>query len=162
MEPFENPPYHWDLSVTTDFEIEGDHEFAVASFQFGAQALGTDTIASVLGDPAQSLATAVEQYRKKYVFLAPLDYPVNFVDIVQPMDADVQLDGAAAGGTLTEIGASGYGVRRVPLDSTTGGAHVLTATAPVGIQVMGYGEYTSYQYPGGLNLDVIAPPPPAG
>ena len=29
---------------------------------------------------------------------------------------------------------------------------MLTATAPVGIQVIGYGSYTSYQYPGGLNL----------
>ena len=24
----------------------------------------------------------------------------------------------------------------------------------------GYGLYTSYQYPGGLNLNLIAPPPP--
>jgi hypothetical protein len=30
----------------------------------------------------------------------------------------------------------------------------------VGIQVVGYGSYTSYQYPGGLNLTLIAPPPP--
>jgi hypothetical protein len=29
----------------------------------------------------------------------------------------------------------------------------------VGIQVLGYGLYTSYQYPGGLNLEIIAPPP---
>jgi hypothetical protein len=96
------------------------------------------------------------------VFLAPLDYPVSFVDVVQPMGAEVVLDGAPAGGSLVEIGNSGYGVRRVPLDPTTGGAHVLTSDEPVGIQVMGYGNYTSYQYPGGLNLDVIAPPPPAG
>jgi hypothetical protein len=25
--------------------------------------------------------------------------------------------------------------------------------------VLGYGSYTSYQYPGGLNLKRIAPPP---
>ncbi|HET6585575.1 MAG TPA: IgGFc-binding protein [Nannocystaceae bacterium] len=160
VEPFQNPPYHWDLSVAEDFEIEGDHEFAVATFQFGAAALGTDIVASPLGDPAQSLAIAVEQYRKKYVFLAPLDYSKNFVDIVQPMAADVELDGAPAMGVLTPIGASGYGVRRVQLDAGKSGAHVLVASEPVGIQVSGYGEYTSYQYPGGLNLDVIAPPPP--
>ena len=41
-----------------------------------------------------------------------------------------------------------------------GGAHVLECTDPVGIQVMGYGAYTSYMYPGGLNLSLIAPPPP--
>jgi hypothetical protein len=160
VEPFMNPPYHWDLSVAEDFEIEGDHEFAVASFQFGAAALGTDVVASAQGDPSQSLATAVEQYRKKYVFLAPLDYPVNFVDIVQPMGATVELDGAPPPCTPQAIGGSGYGVCRAELGAGEGGAHVLTANEPVGIQVMGYGDYTSYQYPGGLNLDVIAPPPP--
>jgi hypothetical protein len=36
---------------------------------------------------------------------------------------------------------------------------VLTASTGVGIQIIGYGQYTSYQYPGGLNLSVIAPPP---
>jgi hypothetical protein len=39
------------------------------------------------------------------------------------------------------------------------GAHVLEASAPVGIQVEGYGAYTSYYYPGGLDLNAIAPPP---
>ncbi len=39
---------------------------------------------------------------------------------------------------------------------------MLTASAPVGIQVLGYGAYTSYQYPGGLNLvDHRAPAAPA-
>jgi hypothetical protein len=160
IDPFANPPFWWELSVTEDFEIVGDHEFAVATFQFGAEALGTDQLASELGDPSQSLVTAVEQYRTKYVFLAPLDYPVSYVDVVQPMTATVEIDGAPAGGAPTEIGSSGYGIRRVSLGSGNDGAHVLVSDEPVGIQVMGYGSYTSYQYPGGLNLDVIAPPPP--
>lgn len=154
-----NPPFYWDLSVVTDFEIEGDHEFAVATFQFGAEALGGADIASERGDPSQSLVTAVEQFRTKYVFLAPLDYPVSYVDVVQPMAAVVEIDGVEATGPLTSI-SSGYGVRRVTLTNTGDGAHVLTADKPVGIQVMGYGDYTSFQYPGGLNLEVIAPPPP--
>jgi len=39
------------------------------------------------------------------------------------------------------------------------GSHVITSNLPIGVQVMGYGAYTSYQYPAGLNLMVIAPPP---
>ena len=31
---------------------------------------------------------------------------------------------------------------------------------PIGIQVIGYGDYTTYMYPGGLNLGQIAPVPP--
>ena len=146
--------------VPTDFEIAGDHEFAVGMFQLGAELVDPNTFApKQQGDPAQSLATAVEQYRKKYVFLAPADYEVSFVDVVQQMNTTLMLDGNQVGITPTAIG-SGYGVTRILLGSGKGGAHLITGSAPFGIQVMGYGAYTSYQYPGGLNLDAIAPPPP--
>ena len=56
--------------------------------------------------------------------------------------------------------SNNYVVVRAPLGGGVGGAHVLTSDKPVGIQVVGYGAYTSYQYPGGLNLTLIAPPPP--
>ena len=145
--------------VAKTFEVVGDHEFAVASFQLGAALVDPTTPAPAQqGDPAQSLSTAVEQYRKKYVFLAPADYNVSFVDVVQQMNTTLMLDGNQVGIKPTAVG-SGYGVARILLGAGNGGAHVLTATAPVGIQVMGYGAYTSYQYPGGLDLDVIAPPP---
>ena len=110
------------------------------------------------GDPAQSLATAVEQFRTKYVFLAPDDYDVSYVDVVMPDGANVVIDGSAAGGA-TPIG-NGYSILRAQLSSGLGGAHLLISDKPVGIQVVGYGSYTSYQYPGGLNLTLIAPPPP--
>ena len=57
------------------------------------------------------------------------------------------------------IGASGYGVARYKLGPGNSGAHTLMSDKPVGIQVMGYGQYTSYQYPGGSDLLAIAPPP---
>jgi IgGFc binding protein len=112
------------------------------------------------GDPSQTNVVAVEQYRLKYVFLAPTDYEVSYVDVVGPSDAIVTLDGSVISAPSTPIGASGFGIARVTLGSGNLGAHVLEATKPVGIQVMGYGEATSYYYPGGLNLELIAPPPP--
>jgi hypothetical protein len=39
-----------------------------------------------------------------------------------------------------------------------GGAHRIEGTAPFGILVYGFGSYTSYMYPGGLDLREIAPP----
>lgn len=152
-----------DLSlVRRDFEIVGDHEFAVSTFMLGAAIVDRDnTGPDQKGDPSQSHATAVEQYRTKYVFLAPSDYDESFIDVIQPVDATIMLDGAAVDIEPTPIGnGSGFGVARVRLGRGNNGAHVLTASAPVGIQVIGYGAYTSYQYPGGLNLVAIAPPPP--
>ena len=62
--------------------------------------------------------------------------------------------------TPTPIGSSTFGTFRVPLSVGSGtGAHTLTSDVPVGIQVIGYGQYTSYQYPGGGNLSLIAPVP---
>jgi hypothetical protein len=142
--------------VTEDFEVLGDHEFAASMFQLGAEVVDPQNLR--LGDPAQSVATAVEQYRVKYVFLAPSDYDVNYVDVIQPLSAQLTLDGVAVGVAPIPI-SSDFGVARVELSLGNGGAHVLTSTAPVGIQVLGYGSFTSYQYPGGSNLDTIAPPP---
>jgi hypothetical protein len=77
---------------------------------------------------------------------------------VQPMDATLTLDGAPIDIAPVAIG-SGFGVARVELPLGNSGAHLLEATAPVGIQVLGYGTATSYQYPGGSDLIAIAPPP---
>jgi hypothetical protein len=144
--------------VNQDFEVEASNEFAIATFQQGGSVVDPGPTGGK-GDPAQSVATGVEQYRTKYVFLAPSDYDISFVDIVMPTGAQVTLDGAPLSVSPTPIG-SDFGVARVQLSAGNNGAHLLESTEPVGIQVMGYGLYTSYQYPGGLNLNVIAPPPP--
>ena len=102
----------------------------------------------------------MEQYRVKYVFLAPSDYTVNYADIVAPSGAKVLLDGTVLDLASTLPLPDGYVIVRAGLmPGANGGAHVLLASAPVGVQVLGYGEFTSYQYPGGLDLKVIAPPP---
>ena len=146
--------------VKDDFEVVGDQPFAVSSFSVGANMIdpGVPTNQQK-GDPDQSLMVSTEQYRTKYVFLAPSDYDVSFIDVVQPMTAKLTLDGAAVSVQPSAL-SSGYGVARVQLGAGNNGAHVLTATEAVGLQVMGYGTYTSYQYPGGLNLSVISIPPP--
>jgi hypothetical protein len=147
-------------NVTQSFEIEGSQPFTVASFQLSAQLADPGAVApNQLGDPAMSLATAVEQYRTKYVFLAPDDYTTNYVDIIQPLGVSVLVDGSPAPAAVA-IGSSSFGVSRAKLGPGANGAHLLIADQAVGIQVLGYGNFTSYQYPGGLNLKLIAPPPP--
>lgn len=112
------------------------------------------------GDPSFSLATTVEQYRGKYVFLAPDDYTISYVDVIHPTGTEIVIDGKVATSRIKQIGSSSYSILRYRLSLGEDGAHVLTASAPIGLQVLGYGSYTSYQYPGGLNLNTIAPPPP--
>ena len=145
--------------VKGNFEVTADQAIAVASFQLGGSVVDPNApVGDQKGDPAQSQMTAVEQYRTKYVFLAPDDYQVSYVDVVMPMGAQVTLDGAPLPATPQPL-SGGYGIARAKLGPGQGGAHVLRSDVPVGIQVVGYGAYTSYQYPGGLNLSLIAPPP---
>ena len=148
-------------ATTTDFEVTGDHEFAVETVMQGGSIVDPGTATSMQrGDPSESLFFAVEQYRSGYLFLAPSDYDVSYVMIVAPTTAKLVLDGAAVAVTPTPIGSSTYGTFRVPITSgTSSGAHTLTSDVPMGIQVLGYGQYTSYQYPGGGNLSLIAPIP---
>ncbi len=148
------------LCVKDTFEVSGTHEFAVSSFMLGASIVDReDPIDQSEGDPSMSPMVATEQYRKSYVFLAPTDYTESFADVVVPTGAKVSLDGAAVLSTPSPVNAK-WSVVRLGLGPAHGGAHVLTATEPAGLQVIGYGAYTSYQFPGGLDLVPIAPTPP--
>ena len=156
------------FEASADFQVQGSTPFAVGSFLVGGEQLdATSSAAERLGDPSQSLVTGNAQFRERYVFLAPADYRRSYVDIVAPAGTAVSVDGAALDAatatSLTGRASDGMGEQRfdvyralLPPD----GQHELTATAPVGIQVVGYGRFTSYQYPGGLNLNLISDPPP--
>jgi hypothetical protein len=153
-----------EFDATADFVVTGNHEFAVSTVMKSGSVVDPMSILSTTpskGDPSISGMIAVEQYRLKYVFLAPDDYPVNYADVVAPMNAVLMLDGAAVTVKPTQVGSTGYGTFRIPLTvGAAKGAHTLVSDQPAGLQVLGYGSYTSYQYPGGLDLLVIAPPPP--
>ncbi|HTJ41447.1 MAG TPA: IgGFc-binding protein [Kofleriaceae bacterium] len=133
-------------SSANSYFVSANHKILVSQFMEGQDAGGGT------GDPAMALAVATDQYRSSYLFHAPTNYEVNYVQITAPTGASVMLDGAAVAATFTPIGTSGFGVARVQLSNAGNGNHSMSGTMPFGIQVYGYGQYTSYWYPGGLNL----------
>jgi hypothetical protein len=147
--------------VDIDVVATGTKEFGIAGFLLGSTAINTGIFnTDRRGDPSQTVFPSVEQFRKSYVFLAPSDYNVNYADIVSAQATRIMLDGAAVSAPFVAIGNSGLGTRRVTLGAGANGVHTLDADAPVGVQVLGYGDFTSYQYPAGMNLELLAPPPP--
>jgi hypothetical protein len=103
-----------------------------------------------IGDPAFILAVPTEQFRSEYGFLAPNAYKEDYVNIIAPTTAFVQLDGVdVTADKFTVIEGSQFMVARIPLND---GTHSLTASEPVGIVVYGYHDDVSYGYPGGANL----------
>ena len=148
------------FDTATDFVVSGTTEFVVSSEQKSGDIVDPSNFFDPQGDPSLSFMVAVPQYRDKYLFLAPTDYATSFVDVAMPDGTALMLDGAAVTQGVAFVGG-GFSVVRIPLSGGNNGAHTLTGTAPFGIQVVGYGSQTSYQYPGGLDLKVIsnAPPP---
>jgi hypothetical protein len=131
-----------------DFEIASDKKILVAQYMQGQQAGGNS------GDPAMAIAVATDQYRSKYLIHAPTNYESNYVNLTAPMGAVIQLDGAPVGGFVA-IGATGFGVARVKVNNNGDGNHILTGDKAFGVHVYGYGQYTSYWYPGGLDLELL-------
>ncbi len=134
-----------------DFLVTANHKILVAHFMEGQDAGGGS------GDPAYTLAVATDQYRTSYVFHAPTNYESNFVNITAPDGVTVTLDGTPVTG-FTPVGATGFSIARVPLSNGANGNHNATSSEPFGISVYGYGQYTSYWYPGGLDLATIPVP----
>ena len=148
---------------------------AVAMFSHGASVVDPSTQApNQQGDPDRDAwLSPVEQYRTEYVFLAPTDYTNNYVDVIAPTGHGGHPRRDARAGTADRGRLDGLTASCASSSATAAPARTRSsATNPVGIQVMGYGSYTSYMYPGGLDLQHIScrrprtdrpegrPPPP--
>jgi hypothetical protein len=140
-----------ELAGTTEtFVVAADKKVLVVQYMEGQDA-GGDT-----GDPAMALAVPTDQFRPSYLFHAPTNYDDNYVEVFAPAGTTVALDGDPIG-DLADIGASGLAHRRVQLDDGPlgDGNHEIHGDEPIGISVYGYGQYTSYWYPGGLDLEPV-------
>ena len=140
--------------TTADVRITGTDRLLVTQFLVGENywdhGLGDEHLE---GDPAMTVGIPLDQYRDSYEFLAPDTYQDSFVNVAAPIGATITLDGQPIDdATYTPIGSSGWQVARTPIAA---GAHEIHAGVQFGIVVYGYASYTSYLYPGGLNLGTI-------
>jgi hypothetical protein len=108
-----------------------------------------------------SMAVGTSQFRNSYSFTAPNNYYINWATIIAPSGNSVTVDSTTiASGSFTAIGTSGYGYYHYkicdnggsPTCTSSSSNHTASSSVAFGIQVYGYGSYTSYWYPGGLNL----------
>ncbi|MDD5308175.1 MAG: MopE-related protein [Deltaproteobacteria bacterium] len=140
-----NPGDYVEIDSSVDFKITASEPVLVSQYMKGQDAGGGS------GDPAMALAVATYQFRTDYLFHAPVNYTSNYVNIIAPTGSSVTLDGTAVT-AWTAVGSTGYGISRVLFASGGNGNHRVESDGKVGITVYGYGSYTSYWYPGGLNL----------
>ncbi|MCH2108483.1 MAG: IgGFc-binding protein [Polyangiaceae bacterium] len=142
-------------SLDETFEVIASHSFSLTIFLRGGERQRDENT-----DPSQSIAIPIEQFRKKYIFLAPEDYKSIYADIIAPVGTTISLDGDELTTTREEISCSEYEGLRVLLRGNDG-IHRIEASAPIGVQVVAHALYTSFMFPGGLNVTEIAPAPRA-
>src|SRR5690606_9597019 len=75
-------------TTVAKFVVTGDKKILVAEYMVGQDAgYGTS-------DPAMIVAVPTEQFRSSYLFYAQPGWSANYVDIIAPAGASVQVDGA--------------------------------------------------------------------
>jgi len=139
-----------------DFEAQADTVFMMAGFMVGQNYSNLNPGEGAPGDPAMSLSVPVEQFRKSYTFHAPESYAQNYLTIIAKPGSTVTLNGNPIT-DFTAVGSGEWGFNKLTIP---GGNHTITTdgTDGFGIMVYGVGSYTSYMYPGGLDVKEIYVP----
>jgi hypothetical protein len=137
------------------------------------------------GDPSLLIEPPIEQFRPDYVFLTPDKYAFDFVSIVAPPTALVLLDDTpitslactvapADGLTAKERGSPdppfvvyvcqlsfpAIDPDKIAPDNLTpglqnDGVHRIVSNAPLGVTVMGFDSFVSYDYAAGTDLNEL-------
>ena len=107
------------------------------------------------GDPAMVVLPPSQQYRSDYNFVTPTSYNAgtqgqSYLLVIRNVDQGVFLNGASISAEWNTVGGRQWAL--VPVD---GGTHSMESDAPFGVIVYGLGQFTSYAYPAGLNLEEI-------
>ncbi len=133
-----------------DVRVTADKPILIAQYM-----QGQTSVPSGAGDPSMSLAVPIAQYRSEYTFTASPTYDASFINVMAPIGTQVMLDDAPLGGDKSDVGQSDLQVIRARLPANGSGVYRIKADNPFGLLVYGYGRYTSYMYPGGLDLKRI-------
>jgi IgGFc binding protein len=131
-----------------DFQVVGTGRLSIAQFMVGQN---YTSIPPDNGDPAMALAVPVEQYRLNYTFLAPQSYVQNYLTVIYKTGMIPVLDGVAVAGDTAQINGE-YSRTKLLI---SGGIHHIESSDPFAITVYGVGRFTSYMYPGGLDLKPV-------
>ncbi len=140
-----------EFAAAANFRVTGTRAFLVAQYMIGQ---GEATSGGTSSDPAMVLEVPVQQFRTQYDFYVPSTYPQNFINVVVPAGVNLTMDGTPLRGSSETV--SGYTVMGLPI---TAGPHRVRGdgSAQFGVKLYGVAPYTSYMYPGGLDLRLITP-----
>jgi hypothetical protein len=171
------------VTATQDFTLESDEPVSLASISPSQAASGVPR-GLPGGDPSLLVIPPVEQFRQTYVFLTPDKYSFDFIRVVAPSDAIVQLDGDRIDRLATcertdvpsvsdsdakfvvyrcqlgfpVVDLSGNAATLLSPGLQNDGVHEIVASTKIGVLVDGFDRNVSYAYAAGTELVEIAIP----
>jgi hypothetical protein len=158
------------FTSTSSFIVTGDQPFAVAEFLMSNEAVTVDPTPDnaednfFIGDPAMILVPPMVQFQGEYVFQVPAEYASNWVTVLRPAGAEVELDGLSItdAATWQNVGAFDGTTWQRGHFPITFGPHRVESSADegVGILVVGYDVAVSFGFAGGSGVEFQDSPPP--
>jgi hypothetical protein len=148
-------------AVSSDVWVHSDAvddlaPISAALFFVGQNFLGFGLGApGAVGDPAMALIVPTVQYRRSYAFLAPDTYAQSYIGVAIPNGGQVYLDEAPITGMLADSAATSMRTGQILIHT---GPHQIRGDHPFGLYVYGFGSYTSYITPGGMDFVSVRPP----
>ena len=168
---------HYEVATTRDFLAESTEPVHVTQVNPSQDAANVPR-ALPGGDPSLVVVPPIEQFRGTYVFLTPDKYAFDFVTVVAPAQAKVELDNTVLDEAICQVtpsdGLSDTQRGSPPqlltyrcqlsfpaIDPDTGeilpgdqndGVHRIVSAEPIGVTVFGFDRYVSYAYAAGTEL----------
>lgn len=132
--------------IAQDVRVHATDKILVGQFMVGENFAGLPAGA---GDPSLSVAIPTEQYPRATPSSRRARTRTTSSTSSRPPGRRCSSTARRCpAGAFTPIGATGLAVARHVIQD---GTHTVASPSPVGIVVYGYGSYTSYMVPGGLN-----------
>ncbi len=145
-------------SQPSDFLASSTKTFGMTQYMVGNRAdpYAPSAPNADFGDPSQTFVVPVSRYLRRYVLAVPPGFVHHQIDIMAATGAEVLVnDVPVASNAFQAIGASGLSVARV--GAAPHERLELRSDKPFGIQMYGFGKFTSYMVPGGIDMRLSAP-----
>ncbi len=149
-----------EFCTTSDFMVSSTQPILVGQYMVGQNQTTCGTCSTTAGsfptdgDPSFTLDVPTPQYRRDYNFVVPNSYTVNMINVVGRTGAMILLDGVPLAGSGSVVSGTVWSVWR---QAVTPGSHSMSTPGAdgFGLEVLGNARYTSYAYPGGLDLRAL-------
>jgi hypothetical protein len=136
-----------------DFMVHSNKPIGLMQYMIGSENPNCGSI----GDPAMVYVSPTEQFLPRYVVLVPGTWINDALIITRHQGSAVVLDDETLpDDVFTPVASSGFEVARVPVPD---GIHTLEtgSESGLGVIVVGWDEWDSYAYTGGMGMGEINP-----